>query len=83
MIQGKREDEFIKLRQGTSSVADYEERFTKVSRFAPELVATERRRIWLFVQGLNVEIQERLVAAQIPTFTDALEKVQRVESAKL
>ena len=83
LIQEKREDEFIKLKQGTCSVADYEERFTQFSRFAPELVATERRRIWLFVQGLNVEIQERLVAAQIPTFTDALEKVQRVESAKL
>ena len=56
MIQGKREDEFIKLRQETFSVADYEERFTKFSRFAPKLVATERRRIWRFVQGLNVEI---------------------------
>ena len=36
-----------------------------------------------FVQGLNVEIQEGLAAAQISTFTKTLEKVQRVESARL
>ncbi|XP_027151986.1 uncharacterized protein LOC113752041 [Coffea eugenioides] len=83
MIREKREDEFIKLRQGTSNVADYEERFTKLSRFAPELVATERKRIRRLVQGLNVEIQEGLAAAQISTFSEALEKVQWVESAKL
>nr|XP_027124222.1 uncharacterized protein LOC113740908 [Coffea arabica] len=51
--------------------------------YAPELVATERRRIRQFVQGFNVEIQERLAAAQIPTLTDALEKAQRAESARL
>ena len=45
MIQEKREGNFIKLRQGTSSAADYEERFTKLSRFTPELVATERKRM--------------------------------------
>ena len=57
MVQEKREGEFIKLKQGTSSVADYEERFTKLSRFARELVVTERKRIRRFVQELNVEIQ--------------------------
>ncbi|XP_071920667.1 uncharacterized protein [Coffea arabica] len=39
LIQEKREDEFIKLRQGTSSVAEYETQFTRLSKFAPELVA--------------------------------------------
>ena len=83
MIQEKRENEFIKLRQWTSSVVDYEERFTKLSRFVPELVAIERRRIRRFIQGLNVEIQEGLAVTQISTFTEALEKAQRVESVKL
>ena len=64
-------------------MADYEGRFTKFSRYALELVATERRRIRRCVQGLNVEIQEGLAAAQIFTFTESLEKAQRVESARL
>ena len=35
LIQEKSEDEFIKLRQGTSSVAEYEIQFTRLSKFAP------------------------------------------------
>ncbi|XP_027184013.1 uncharacterized protein LOC113782320 [Coffea eugenioides] len=82
IVQEKREDDFIKLKQGLLSMAKYEERFTKLSKFAPELVVTERKRIRRFIQGLNVEIQESLAAAQITTFTDALDKAQRVENAK-
>ncbi|XP_027155305.1 uncharacterized protein LOC113755503 [Coffea eugenioides] len=83
LIQEKREDEFIMLKQGTLNVAEYEGKFTKLSKYAPELVTNERKRIRRFVQGLNVEIQEGLAAAQISTFTEALEKAQRVESARM
>ena len=83
LIQEKREDEFIKLKQGAFSVAEYEGKFTKLSKYASELVVNERKRIRRFVQGLNVEIQEGLAAAQISTFTEALEKAQRIESARL
>nr|XP_027098980.1 uncharacterized protein LOC113718264 [Coffea arabica] len=82
LIQEKREDDFIKCRQGAMSVAEYEVQFTKLSRYAPELVATEQRRVRRFVQGLNVEIQEGLAAVRIDTFADAVEGAQRVEVAK-
>ncbi|XP_027067559.1 uncharacterized protein [Coffea arabica] len=62
IIQEKREDDFIKLKQGLLSVAEYEERFTQLFKFAPELVLTERKRIGRFIQGINVEIQESLTA---------------------
>ncbi|XP_071939911.1 uncharacterized protein [Coffea arabica] len=64
------------------SVAEYEVQFTKLSRFAPELIATEQRRVRRFVQGLNVEIQEGLAAVRIDTFADAVERAQRVEVAR-
>ncbi|XP_071923168.1 uncharacterized protein [Coffea arabica] len=76
IVQEKREDDFIRLRQGTLSVSEYETQFTKSSKFALELIATEQRRVRRFVQGLNVEIQEALAAAQINTFTEVLENVQ-------
>ncbi|XP_027171901.1 uncharacterized protein LOC113771524 [Coffea eugenioides] len=82
LIQEKREDDFIKCRQGAMSVAEYEVQFTKLSRFTPELIATEQRRVRKFVQGLNVEIQEGLAAVRIDTFADAVEKAQRVEVAR-
>ncbi|XP_027177965.1 uncharacterized protein LOC113777119 [Coffea eugenioides] len=82
LIQEKREDDFIRCKQGAMSVAEYEIQFTKLSRFAPELIATEQRRVRRFVQGLNVELQESLAAVRIDTFTDAVERAQRVEVAR-
>ncbi|XP_027150333.1 uncharacterized protein LOC113750571 [Coffea eugenioides] len=83
IVQEKREDDFIRLRQGALSISEYETQFTKLSKFGPELVATEQRRVRQFVQGLNVEIQEALAVAQINTFTEVLEKVQRIEIARV
>nr|XP_027090374.1 uncharacterized protein LOC113711405 [Coffea arabica] len=74
LIQEKIEDDFIKCRQGAVSVAEYEIQFMKLSRFAPELVATEQRRVRRFMQGLNVKIQEGLAAVQIDTFADDVER---------
>nr|XP_027067221.1 uncharacterized protein LOC113692836 [Coffea arabica] len=50
LIQEKKEDEFITLRQGTQTVAEYESKFTRLSKFAPELIVTEQRRIRHFVR---------------------------------
>nr|XP_027077044.1 uncharacterized protein LOC113700802 [Coffea arabica] len=83
LVQEKKEDEFIRLRQGTQSVAEYESQFTRLSKFAPELILTEQRRVRRFIQGLNVEIQKDLAVAQINIFSDAVEKALRVENARL
>ena len=82
IVQEKREDDFIRLHQRGLSVSEYETQFTKLSKFAPELIATEQRRVRGFVQGLNVEIQEALAAGQINAFTKVLEKAQRIEIAR-
>ena len=62
-------------------MSEYETQFTKLSKFTTELVTTEQRRV-RFVQRLNVKIQKALAAAQITTFTEVLEKAQRVEIAR-
>ena len=80
IVQERWEDDFIRLRQGASSVAEYETQFTKLSRFAPDLVQTEQKRIRHFVQGLNVDIQEVFAAAQLDILSQALEKIQRIET---
>ena len=71
------------MKQGILSIAEYEGKFTKLSKYAPKLVINERKRIRYFVQGLNEKIHESLVAVEITTFTEALEKAQRVESARM
>lgn len=44
---------------------------------------TEQWRISRFIQGLNVEIQKDLAVVQINAFSEAIEKAQWVESARL
>nr|XP_027093680.1 uncharacterized protein LOC113714080 [Coffea arabica] len=83
LIQEQKEDEFIKLRQGAQTVVEYESHITRLSKFAPELIVTEQRRIQRFTQGLNVEIQKDLAVAQINTFSDAVKKALRVENLRL
>ncbi|CAH2812841.1 MAG: hypothetical protein CBHOC_5444, partial [uncultured Caballeronia sp.] len=82
VVQERREEAFIRCRQGMQSVAEYETQFTKLSRYAPMFVGTEQMRIRRFIQGLNVELQESLVALPMETFGDAVEKALRVEGAK-
>ncbi|XP_027184156.1 uncharacterized protein LOC113782462 [Coffea eugenioides] len=77
IVQERPENDFIRLRQGASSVAEYETLSLRSGS-----VQTEQKRIRRFVQGLNVEIQEALAAAQLHTFSQALEKVQRIETIR-
>nr|XP_027071946.1 uncharacterized protein LOC113696760 [Coffea arabica] len=83
LVQERKEHEFIRFRQGTQTVAEYQSQFTRLSKFATELIVTEQRRIRRFVQGLNVEVQKDLAEGQINAFSDAVEKAQRVENARL
>ncbi|XP_027071790.1 uncharacterized protein [Coffea arabica] len=82
IVQEKREDDFIRLLPGGLSLSEYETQFTKLSKFAPELIVAEQRSVRRFVQGLNVEIQEALAAAQINTFTEVFKKAQWIEIAR-
>ena len=41
LIQEKRENEFIKLRQVIQTIVEFETQFTRLSKFAPDLVVTE------------------------------------------
>ncbi|XP_071914062.1 uncharacterized protein [Coffea arabica] len=82
LVQEQKEDEFIRLCQRAQTVAEYESYFTRLSKFAPELIVTEQRRIRRFILGLNVEIQKDLAVVQINTFSDTVEKFLRVENAR-
>lgn len=82
LIQEKKENEFIRLHQGTQNIANYETQFTKLVKFVPKLIVIEQKRIRRFIQGLSVKIQKDLAVAQINMFGDAVEKVQLVKNAR-
>ncbi|KAL8091552.1 hypothetical protein AgCh_033978 [Apium graveolens] len=54
-LQSQLEVEFLELKQGEKSVAEYEAKFTKLARLAPGYVNTEIQKARRFQQGLKPE----------------------------
>ena len=68
VYRDEKQREFLNLRQQTMTVAEYEVRFTQLSRYAPMMVATEKDRCRRFEEGLNYNIQSRLALSDLRTY---------------
>ena len=66
--------EFRNLCQGNCTVAQYVDEFSKLSRYAPDDVATDVMKQEKFMKGLNDEMSMQLMVA---TFTNYQELVDR------
>ena len=66
--------EFRNLCQGNRTVARYMDEFSKLSRYAPDDVATDAAKQEKFMEGLNDEMSMQLMVA---TFTNYQELVDR------
>ncbi|MQM09930.1 hypothetical protein Taro_042814 [Colocasia esculenta] len=71
-IQDRMEQEFLSLTQGSMTVLDYEARFAELWKYAPHVVADERRKAKKFVMGLKPSLRTRLVAFDHHTLDEAL-----------
>ena len=59
-------------------MADYEVQFVRLSKYAPEEVATDELKRNKFERGLNLEIREKM-AIKPPTYREVLETTLRAE----
>ena len=82
VFREKREYEFMYLKQRTLTVTEYEEKFTRLSKYAPEMVNTKAKIRRRFQQGLTIEIQDALVTARVETYAELVEMAQRIEDSK-
>ena len=57
--------EFLTLRQGNISVAEYEVKFTQLSHYALAMVATERDRCRRFEEGLKYDIRSKITPTDL------------------
>ncbi|XP_028070012.1 uncharacterized protein LOC114272483 [Camellia sinensis] len=71
--------EFSKLEQGNKTVAEYEAKFTKLSKFAPVFEADEDSRARKLKGGLRTNIMQQVVPFELPTFRAVLNKALLVE----
>ena len=72
----QKEQEFILLKQGKMTVSAYEEQFTALSRFSPNLVRTEDAKCRRFQQGLELSIRSRISALEMLKYADLVNKAK-------
>ena len=71
--------EFLNLKQGTMTVAEYEVKFNQLSHYASSLVATDRDKCRMFEEGLRYELREKLTPADLESYTKLKAAVIKAE----
>ncbi|KAL0552067.1 hypothetical protein IC582_011160 [Cucumis melo] len=71
-LRDAKRQEFLNLEQGDMTVEQYDTEFDMLSRFAPEMIATEAARADKFVRGLRLDIQGLVRDFRPATHADAL-----------
>ncbi|XP_058195949.1 uncharacterized protein LOC131312301 [Rhododendron vialii] len=69
---------FIELRQNGMTVPEYEARFAKLSKYAPDLVNTEEKRCQRFRKGLSLKVATRLTTYEQEEYARLVEMARRV-----
>lgn len=67
------------MRQGYLSVVDYEQEYSRLSKYAKELIPLEEESCKRFLQGIHDENRTQLVALRIKEFVNLLERAKMVE----
>jgi hypothetical protein len=74
-----KKEEFLALKQGSSSVSEYRDRFLQLSRYAPEDVNTDTKRQYRFLRGLVDPLQYQLMNHTFPTFQHLIDRAIMTE----
>ena len=64
-VRHAKAQEFLELKQGTMTVMDYVDRFTELTRFANDYVATDMAKVRRFENGLKLSIRGRIVGLRL------------------
>ena len=71
--------DFLALRQGSTTVVEYERRFTELSHYAMEFISTEANRAKRIEKGLRPATREKLVTLKIRDYGDMVDRAALVE----
>ncbi|MBN8157096.1 hypothetical protein J0J30_24170, partial [Vibrio vulnificus] len=65
-----KQKEFLALKQGTMTVAQYEVKFTQLSYYHVNLVQVEEDKCTRFEDGLNMKIRKQINLNNLQSYTD-------------
>ncbi|RVW26566.1 Transposon Ty3-G Gag-Pol polyprotein [Vitis vinifera] len=66
--------EFIRLEQGDMTVAQYEAKFTELSRFSPQLIATEEEKALKFQDGLKPYLKNKISILKLGVYSEVVDR---------
>ena len=81
VVMNQKRVEFMTLTQGDMSVRDYEQKFTELSEFAPEMVALELNKINHFLNGLSYQIRVIISSQPKVSFATTFQSALNTEAA--
>ncbi|XP_020259062.1 uncharacterized protein LOC109835498 [Asparagus officinalis] len=82
-VRKQKEQEFRKLEQCDKTVAEYEEEFTYLSKFATHLLGKEEDRARRFKEGLRPDIRKVVSAFELPTYGEVLQKALLIKKNEI
>ena len=71
--------EFIELKQGSMSVAEYGLKFTQLSVYALNLITSEEEKCQKFEEGLHYDIRNRLTPYDLENYSRLMAAAIRAE----
>ena len=66
--------EFVCLEQRDLTVAQYEAKFTELSRFAPQLIATEEEKALKFQEGLKPYLKNKISILKLGVYLEVVDR---------
>ena len=74
--------EFLALKQGGMTVAEYHDKFIQLSWYAPTEVEDDDKRQELFMEGLNDGLQYQLLSHTFASFQQLVDKALVIENKR-
>ncbi|MQL84788.1 hypothetical protein Taro_017287 [Colocasia esculenta] len=81
VFQKKKANEFAGLKQLRMSVFEYEAQFTRLSKYAPHLMSTEKLKAKRFMNGLRPNFITQLTPHLITTYSEMVKRTLALEAA--
>ncbi|RVW21225.1 hypothetical protein CK203_114569 [Vitis vinifera] len=78
-VRRQKVGEFIRLEQGNMTVAQYEAKFTELSRFSPQLIATEEEKALKFQDGLKPYLKNKISILKLGVYSEVVDRALIVE----
>ncbi|PRQ51575.1 putative nucleotidyltransferase, Ribonuclease H [Rosa chinensis] len=79
-IRDRMKYEFLHLQKGDMTVTEFEQRFTQLAQFVPDMVSTERERIYRFVDALGGKYSDQLTGVPFTDYAEVVNAALRLET---